>query len=73
MTDGSYVKKGMEIVVFVVIATSLIGTVYTAIAGINTTGWSTLAGGTGAITITQICLLLFAVFIALTIVKGVLE
>ena len=56
----------------IVIAYSLVPTIYTTISGTNTTGWSTLTGGSGALAIFQLGLLIFCSAIVIFVIKEAL-
>jgi uncharacterized membrane protein len=65
MDSGQFI--GMAL--FVVIAVSLVPTIYTTISGTNTTGWASLTGGSGALAIFQLILLVFVCSIVIVLVK----
>lgn len=67
-------KYGMfiGIVLAVVIALSLVSTVYDTIDDVNTTGWSAITGGTGAIAIMELSLLIFVASIVIYLIKQAL-
>jgi uncharacterized membrane protein len=67
--DGDWTGKIVGAVIAIVIAVSLIPTIYTTISGTNTTGWSTLTGGAGALAIFQLILLVFVAGIIIALVK----
>lgn len=57
----------------IVIAVSLVPTIYDTIADTNTTGWSSLTGGSGALAIFELILLVFVAGIVIYVVKQALD
>jgi uncharacterized membrane protein len=56
----------------IVIAVSLVPTIYTTINGTNTTAWSNIVGGTGAAAIFQLIVLIFVAGIVIYVLKEIL-
>lgn len=56
----------------IVIAYSLVPTIYTTISETNTTGWTALTGGSGALAIFQLGLLIFCSAIVIFVIKEAL-
>jgi uncharacterized membrane protein len=67
--DGDWTGKIVGAVIAIVIAVSLIPTIYTTISGTNTTGWTSLTGGAGALAIFQLILLVFVAGIIIALVR----
>ena len=71
--DGDWTGKIVGVVVAIVIAVSLVPTIFTVINATNTTAWSTLTGGSGASSIFQLILLVFVAGIVVAIIKYMLQ
>jgi hypothetical protein len=65
--------KFIIIVIAIFIATSLVGSMYTQISNTNTTGWSSLTGGSGAVTLYQLIFFVFIASIVIYIVREALK
>lgn len=61
--------KFIGLALALVIAVSLVPTIYTTISGTNTTGWSALTGGAGAQSIFELLLLVFVASIIIYMIK----
>lgn len=70
---GDWAGKIVGAVVGIVIAISLLPTVADTIVGTNTSTWSTLTGGTGAVSIFELTLLVFVAGIVVAIVRHFLS
>ena len=71
--DGDWAGKIVGAVVAIVIGISLVPTVYDTISGTNTTGWTALTGGAGALAIFELILLIFVAGIVVAIVRYFLQ
>jgi hypothetical protein len=67
--DGDWAGKIVGAVVAIVIAISLVPTIATALTGTNTSNWTTLTGGAGAVSVFGLILLVFVAGIVVAIVK----
>lgn len=65
--------KFIGMAIAIVIAIALVPTVYDTISGTNTTGWSSLTGGSGAVAIFELLLLIFIAGIVIYVVKQALS
>jgi hypothetical protein len=70
---GDWAGKIVGAVVGIVIAIALLPTVADTITGTNTSTWSTLTGGTGAVSIFELTLLVFVAGIVIAIVRHFLS
>jgi len=61
------------LVFFIVLAVSLVPTVFEIINDTDTSEWSDMTGGSGAVAIFELLLLLFVAAIAIVIVKFAIE
>jgi len=67
--DGDWAGKVVGVCIAIVIAVSLVPTIFTAVNGTSTTGWSSLTGGSGAVSILQLILLVFVAGVVIAIIK----
>jgi hypothetical protein len=61
------------LVFFIVLAVSLVPTVFEVLNGTDTSDWASFTGGSGAVAIFELLLLLFVAAIAIIIVKFAIE
>jgi len=66
---GDWAGKIVGAVVAIVIAISLVPTIADTVMGTNTTNWTTLTGGTGAISVFELIVLVFVAGIVVAVVK----
>jgi hypothetical protein len=71
--DGDWAGKIVGVVIAIVIAVSLVPTIYSVINATNTTAWSSLTGGSGAQAIFQLILLCFVAGIVIAVIKYMLQ
>lgn len=65
--------KFIGLALSLVIAVSLVSVIYDTVNGTDTTGWSSLTGGSGAVAIFELLLLVFVAAIIIYILKEALS